>query len=601
MQYLIDVGSSTIKVYERKDNRVSLVEAKTFAFKVGFESTTGLSKASKTSLYAFFEELSMRFSLTHSNTKLYATGIFREINDKQIFVEEFYIHTRLLFNIISHSLEAFYLEKAWIGKYTGTGNLLVINIGGRTTELLFYNRGVIVERLKLDDIGVSIKDGEYKAINEEYSLFSIEEIMEFVKRKLPRIEGKFDTAIYTGGELTYMQVAGYALQKNTIFWDETHPSMIKLEDYCKQNQRVFSGITISNLKALMPKNPNWMNGARACSAIAQAICTQYGVEMIIPSDSNLIDGVNVQEFRSVVICGNPNKQKELISRLILNLEAQGINVLNRNNYGFAKGTTNYSVIPQSIRSQIRSTGVANSSMADSSISSKNISIAVAGHISRIIKEMEKQDLLKGTFDDYFAIGQSIALISNHDVVDNSTSSSENISVVVCGSFNKHLEHIAQIIKELEKQGIIVLSPCNTDVVSSEGSFVLFKNDVIKNHRTWSVEALHLKAIRECDYVVVCNFDDYVGLKTSFEIGYADKYGKPVIYLEDALLKQAIEECDCVIVCNYENNAINAKTAREIGYAYKCEKKVVFMEDNTIVDDFDMPSEVGLLYWGDDER
>jgi hypothetical protein len=34
-----------------------------------------------------------------------------------------------------------------------------------------------------------------------------------------------------------------------------------------------------------------MYGARACSAIAQAICEKYNIITIIPSDSNIINGV----------------------------------------------------------------------------------------------------------------------------------------------------------------------------------------------------------------------------------------------------------------------------------------------------------------------
>ena len=409
MQYLIDVGSLTIKVYERRNNTVSLIIAKTFAFKEGFEPSIGLSESSKTSLYTFFEELSARFSLTRSNTRLYATGIFRNIVNKQIFVEEFYIRTGLYFNIISHNLEAFYLEKAWVGKFTGMGNLLIINIGGGTTELLFYNRGIKIKSHKIDELGVStIKDNnKYKAINDKYSFFPIEEIIELVKKRLPKVEGKFDTAIYTGGELTYMQIAGYALQQNTIFSDRKHPSMINLKDYCEQNQRVFKEITISDLRNMMPNNTCWMDGARACSAIAQAICNQYGVEMIIPSDSNLIDGVNIQEVRSVVTCGNLDKQSKRISRLILKLEAQGISVLNRNNLSLANDKAYYLALAQSIRTQIRPT------------------VAINSDISTSYK---------------------------------------SISAVICGSFNKHLEHITQLIKELKKQDIIILSPNNTDVV-----------------------------------------------------------------------------------------------------------------------------------------
>jgi hypothetical protein len=394
-----------------------LVMAKTFDFKDGFVPASGLSGSNIEKLYSFFSEISSRFSLSRCNTKLYATGIFREILDKQSFVEDFFTQTGLLFNIVSHDLEAFYLEKAWIGRVADHGPLLVINIGGKTTELIFYRNGMIGR--KLLSIGVGTILQEYSSINEEYSPISLDRIVDFIRGELPKIDEEFNTAIYTGGELTYMKIAGYALQKNSVFSDNKHPYLIKIDDYCHQNQRVFSNITLTELRNMMPKNPDWMNGARACSALAQAICLHYQVKEIIPSDSNMIDGVDIQEARSVVICG---------------------------------------------------------------------------------------------------------------------------------SFNKHLKLISELIDTLNEFGIDVLSPKNTDVVGNENGFILFKNDNIINHCTWSVEALHLKAIELCDMVIICNFEGYVG----------------------------------------------TKTALEIGYAYKCGKKIIFLEENEIVDDFDIPSEVNIL-------
>lgn len=418
MNYLIDIGSSTIKVYKRNDGKVSLIGAKTFDFRNGFDAEFGLSIANKTILFSHFTALSHQFSLTRSNTKLYATGIFRDFIHKQSFIEEFYTRTGLFFNIVSHDLEAFYLEKAWIGKLTKTDRMLVINIGGKTTELIFYNNSNIVER-KMLSLGVGTMLEKYASINDEYCPIPLDKVVESVREKLPFVDETYEHAIYTGGELAYMQVAGYKLQVNTVFFDDNHPSMISFNDYYSHNQRVFSRLSMTELRKMMPDNPAWMNGARACSAIAQAICEHYHVKMIIPSNANLIDGVNIQELRNVV---------------------------------------------------------------------------------------------------------------------------------VCGSFNKHLAKISNLIGILRNKGIDVLSPLNTDVVGYERGFVLFVDDNVVNHCTWSVEALHLKAIESCDAVVVCNYNEYVG----------------------------------------------TKTALEIGYAYKCEKKIIFLEDNDIVGDFDIPSEISML-------
>lgn len=405
--FLIDIGSSTIKVYSRIERNVSLIEQKTFDFKDKFNEN-GLSPKSKLELFDFFDYLIKTHSMTNGNTKIYATGIFRDIKVKDEFVEEFFNKTGLLFNIISHDLEAFYLEKAWVNKSCkNISRMLVINIGGKTTELLLYENGEIKDEPQKLSLGVGTILKRYPTINNTYSSQSleliVEEILENIKRQLPKNNNIYEAAIYTGGELTYMKCAEYPLVVNTIFDDDIHPYMISTDEYIKRNNAIFSEVSMSDLKKMMPQNPEWMAGARACSALAQAILQYYKVNTVIPSDSNLIDGVNIQEARNVVICG---------------------------------------------------------------------------------------------------------------------------------SFNKHLKQIENLINRLKSDGISVLSPQNTEVVGSENDFVIFKNDIVINHNTWSVEELHLQAIDRCDFVIACNFDGYIGVSTTFELEHAYRAGKKIVFIEN---------------------------------------------------------------------
>ena len=405
--FLIDIGSSTIKVYSRVEKKVSLIEQKTFDFKDKFDEN-GLSPKSKLELFDFFDYLIKTYSMTNRNTKIYATGIFRDIKVKDKFLEEFFNNTGLFFNIISHDLEAFYLEKAWVNKSCkNVSRMLVINIGGKTTELLLYENGEIKEEPQKLSLGVGTILKKYPTINNTYSSYSleviVEGILEDIKKQLPPNDNIYEAAIYTGGELTYMKCAEYPLAVNTIFDDDIHPYMISTEEYIKRNTTIFSEVSMSDLKKMMPQNPEWMGGARACSALAQAILQYYNVKTVIPSDSNLIDGVNIQEAKSVVICG---------------------------------------------------------------------------------------------------------------------------------SFNKHLKQIENLMNKLKSDGITVLSPQNTEVVGSENDFVIFKNDIVINHNTWSVEELHLQAIDRCDFVIACNFDGYIGVSTTFELEHAYRGGKKIVFIED---------------------------------------------------------------------
>lgn len=406
-KYLIDIGSSTIKVYIREEQQVFLTMQKTIDFEEGFNEK-GLSNENRIKLLDFFNCLIKEYCMTNKNTKLFATGIFRDIKNKNEFIEDFFNDTGLFFNIISHDLEAFYLEKAWINKNCNSiGRMLVINIGGKTTELLLCENGKIVDKPQKLSIGVGTIKKKYPNINNTYSDYSldliVEEILNDIKKQLPKNENKYDVAIYTGGELTYMKCAGYSLNPNTMFYDNSHPYMISTDEYIKRNNDIFSVVSVLDLKKMMSQNPEWMEGARACSALAQAIVQYYKVSTIIPSDSNLIDGVNIQEAKSVVICG---------------------------------------------------------------------------------------------------------------------------------SFNKHLKQIENLINRLSSKGISVLSPKSTEVIGAENDFVIFKDDIVINHNTWAVEELHLKAINKCDFVIACNFDGYIGVSTTFELEYAYRAGKKIVFIEN---------------------------------------------------------------------
>ena len=407
-KFLIDIGSSTVKVYAYSNNILDSVEQKTFRFKENFSKENGLSKENKRNLIEYFQKLIDKYNLNNKNTKIFATGIFRELIDIPHHVQEFFEYTGLYFNIITHDLEAFYLKQAWINSNSASlDKMIVINIGGKTTEILLCEKGkLITEPLKLT-LGVGSINTEFASLNNAISGYDYNEIIGGLTRKIEKQikkpSAKFNVAIHTGGELNYMKIAGYNLLPNILFEDASHPLMIAKAQYTTRNVEIFSKVSLDELKSMMPKNPNWMEGARACSALADAICNYFGVDYIVPSDSNLIDGV--------ISC-----------------------------------------------------------------------------------EAEK--------------------------------------VVLCGSFNKHLSQIAALMTLLKKRGIQILSPSSTEVTDVEGDFVVFKNDVVENHNTWAVEELHLKAIDKSDFVIACNFENYIGVSTTFELEHAYRKGKKIVFIQD---------------------------------------------------------------------
>jgi len=145
-------------------------------------------------------------------------------------------------------------------------------------------------------VGVGTIMTQFPRINETFSAVSIDDVKKFIKDFLPKLESKIHTTICTGGELNYMRLMHYPLQKNKLFTDADHPFVITIKNYAKKNAEVFEKISLSDLEAVMPDNPTWMHGARACSAFTQAICEVYGIKTVIPSDANLINGIVRKDF-----------------------------------------------------------------------------------------------------------------------------------------------------------------------------------------------------------------------------------------------------------------------------------------------------------------
>ncbi len=286
---LIDVGSSTIKVYVSSDGILSLEKIESIFFNEGF-SDEGISLKNEEMLIKFLQELKETYS--GFSVSIYATAVFRKLSSEasKRLGKKIYEKTGLSFNVISHEMENFYLEKALLGKFDLDESVLLINVGGGSTEFVVARNGESIEKKNVD-IGVGVLLKKFLGVNDEISSIDKKVIVDFVEGELPELDNKVLKAFYTGGELNYMQLANYPLVKNVFFDDVAHPSVIGFADFAMKNEEIFSKIKFQELESMMPESPKWMHGARVCSALVEAICKKYEIEYIIPSNSNLIDGV----------------------------------------------------------------------------------------------------------------------------------------------------------------------------------------------------------------------------------------------------------------------------------------------------------------------
>ena len=293
-EYYIDLGSSTIKVYAYQEE-LSLLEEHSIYFKNDFSKELGISETNKKELFNYFTDIKQKYNFTYENTHIFVTGIFRELTyeRKQELVKEFNNKLDLHFNIISHGIENYYLGKATENTYNNK-KVMIINMGGKTTELITFQDGKITDRKNLV-VGVADLMNRFPEVNESLSKASIEEMNNFVKEKLKGItfEQDYDCAIFTGGEERFEKLTNFNLEENDLFQDGIHKYKVTYENYIEGTQKVFfdTEYTLEKLYELMPGNPKWMDGARPGAIIPLAIFDLANIKTIIPSDVNLIHGV----------------------------------------------------------------------------------------------------------------------------------------------------------------------------------------------------------------------------------------------------------------------------------------------------------------------
>lgn len=102
--------------------------------------------------------------------------------------------------------------------------------------------------------------------------------------------------------------------------------------------------------------------------------------------------------------------------------------------------------------------------------------------------------------------------------------------LIIGSFRKHYKEILKVIDIFCSAGITVLSPKKSFVINPEDEFVLFDYDP-QNKSKREIEDAVLEKIRNVDFVYLANFNGYVGLSASFEVGYCHAHGIKVFALE----------------------------------------------------------------------
>lgn len=177
------------------------------------------------------------------------------------------------------------------------------------------------------------------------------------------------------------------------------------------------------------------------------------------------------------------------------------------------------------------------------INNERIRLYAVG-IFQKLKESEKNEIIVHIFVHYglcfniinnhlekFYLQNSIKKLGNQNMMQGLICQ-EFEKVVVCGSFQQHLKEISNIVKNLQNQGVQVLSPWTTKVVpeSLGTDFILLEGQKLINKRdAWRHKFEHMKKFKEADAIIVCNPDGIIGQGTMFEFGFMVAFSKRIIF------------------------------------------------------------------------
>lgn len=136
--------------------------------------------------------------------------------------------------------------------------------------------------------------------------------------------------------------------------------------------------------------------------------------------------------------------------------------------------------------------------------------------------------------EQFYLGKSQSICESSEMIDG-LFVQEFRKVVICGSFQQHLEEIGELRERLQKRNVTVLSPWTTKVIpeSLGTDFILLEGqEPLKNERdAWRHKFEHMEKFRQSDAVIVCNPDGLIGRGTLFELGFMIAISKRIILTE----------------------------------------------------------------------
>lgn len=218
------------------------------------------------------------------------TSALRDAVNRDVFIEKAREKSGIKVEVIAGEKEA---ELGFRGVLMGAsaeGNLLILDIGGGSTEFIFGNNDGIIKSVSID-IGALRLTEKFRGFEKDAELYS--EMINFIKEKTNDIieylrECEISTVCGIGGTITSMSAINQKLEVYSM--EKVHQSVITAEDADNISEmlRHSTEEDRKSMKGLQPKRADIIT---AGAVILDTIIKSLDIDRVVVSEYDNLEGL----------------------------------------------------------------------------------------------------------------------------------------------------------------------------------------------------------------------------------------------------------------------------------------------------------------------
>lgn len=282
---IIEVGSTNTKIDIFDGKKVKRLEELTILFKQNYKKNNSIVESDIDTLINKINELKKEYE----DIYVCGTSVFRNLQkeEKSKFLSNFTKRTGLSFNIISSEQEN---ELTVLGATRFIKEKVCVFVGGGgSTEISIFDKKIIES--KNTPIGVMDIMNQFPDLDDDYAKTSLEEVMEYIRKRLSIPDNKADILILAGGgHEVFARGSGIKYEDNTLYKDDCATIMMDIETRKKETKRYYESISLDNIKKNV-SNPDWWFATRAMCAFVLVVAEKIGAKYIVPTNISMVYGI----------------------------------------------------------------------------------------------------------------------------------------------------------------------------------------------------------------------------------------------------------------------------------------------------------------------